>query len=96
MQVGIREAKAQLSSLIKRVREGEVVEITDRGKPVVKLVPVPQPKPGSYEAIVQNLLRKGIIEKAPPKRRGRLPKPVKLPPGISLLKMLREDRDSRP
>lgn len=37
----ISEAKAKLSALLDRVKAGEEVTITDRGKPVARIVPVP-------------------------------------------------------
>ncbi len=39
MNVGIRELKAKLSEYLGRVAEGEDLVITDRGKPVARLVP---------------------------------------------------------
>ena len=39
MEVGIKAAKADLSRLIKAAVKGESVVITDRGKPLVRLVP---------------------------------------------------------
>jgi len=39
-QVGIRELNQNTSQVIERVRRGESVEITDRGTPVARLVPV--------------------------------------------------------
>jgi prevent-host-death family protein len=41
-QAGIREARQNLSALIAEVRKGHEVTITDRGKPVARLVP-PRP-----------------------------------------------------
>jgi len=38
--VGIREAKIHLSHLMKKVRQGMEIIITDRGKPVGKIVPL--------------------------------------------------------
>ena len=38
--VGAFEAKTHLSALLERVAEGEVIEITRRGEPVARLVPV--------------------------------------------------------
>lgn len=40
MQASIREMKNRLSQYIKRVRAGREVVITDRGKPVARLVPI--------------------------------------------------------
>ena len=42
MEVGIRQAKIDLSKLIKSVLQGEKVVITNHGKPLVELVPAPR------------------------------------------------------
>jgi prevent-host-death family protein len=39
---GIRELKEQLSAYIRRVKAGETIVITDRGRPVGRLVPYSQ------------------------------------------------------
>ena len=39
-EVGIRALKNALSSYIERVRAGEEVIVTDRGRPVARLVPL--------------------------------------------------------
>jgi len=46
MQVGIREAKSELSSLIEAALGGLDVVITKRGKPLVRLVPEGRPNDG--------------------------------------------------
>jgi prevent-host-death family protein len=38
-KAGIREARQNISELIDRVRKGGEILITDRGKPVARLVP---------------------------------------------------------
>lgn len=38
MNVGIRELKAHLSEYVKRAGKGEQILVTDRGKPVARLV----------------------------------------------------------
>jgi prevent-host-death family protein len=40
MRVGIRELKQNASSVIRRVVNGESVEVTDRGRPVARIVPM--------------------------------------------------------
>jgi prevent-host-death family protein len=40
-RVGIRELRQRASELLRRVENGEHIEITDRGRPVAVLVPVP-------------------------------------------------------
>lgn len=39
--VGVREARARLSDLLKRVAKGEEIAITRRGQEVARLVPSP-------------------------------------------------------
>jgi prevent-host-death family protein len=40
MRVGIRELKQNASSVIRRVVNGESVEVTDRGRPVARILPI--------------------------------------------------------
>jgi prevent-host-death family protein len=39
-EIGVRELKANLSSVIRQVENGEQVRVTVRGRPAVDLVPV--------------------------------------------------------
>ena len=39
--VGIRELRQRASELLRRVEDGESIEITDRGRPVALLGPLP-------------------------------------------------------
>jgi prevent-host-death family protein len=40
--VGIRELKANLSSYLRRVKDGEALLITERGKPIGRICPIEQ------------------------------------------------------
>jgi prevent-host-death family protein len=40
-QIGVRELRQQASRYLKRVQAGEAFEVTDNGRPVARLVPVP-------------------------------------------------------
>jgi prevent-host-death family protein len=55
-EIGVREAKARLSELLERVEGGEVLTLTRHGKPVARLVPIAERRPG---------LLKGRIGMAP-------------------------------
>lgn len=46
-EAGIREARQNLTALIDEVRKGHEVTITDRGRPVARLVP---PRPARAKA----------------------------------------------
>jgi prevent-host-death family protein len=43
--VGIRELRQRASELIRLVEDGETIEITDRGRPVAVLAPLPDTGP---------------------------------------------------
>jgi prevent-host-death family protein len=59
--VGIFEAKSQLSSLIERAEGGEEITITKHGKPVARLVGVSASSPDRVASILRRMseLRKG-------------------------------------
>jgi prevent-host-death family protein len=39
-RIGVRQLNQQTSRMIELVRQGHVIEVTDRGRPVARLVPV--------------------------------------------------------
>ena len=43
--VGVRELRQRASALLRLVEQGETIEITDRGRPVARLTPVPEGTP---------------------------------------------------
>ena len=43
--VGIRELRQRASELLRRVEAGETIQITDRGRPVAALIPLPDVDP---------------------------------------------------
>ncbi len=43
-EVGVRELKASLSRYLRRVRAGETIVVTDRGRPVARIVPAGIPE----------------------------------------------------
>jgi prevent-host-death family protein len=40
-QVGVRELKNRLAHYLRSVRQGQAITVTQRGKPVARLVPIP-------------------------------------------------------
>jgi prevent-host-death family protein len=43
--VGVRELRQRASELLRRVEAGETIEVTDRGRPVAMLAPLPGRNP---------------------------------------------------
>lgn len=58
-QVGIRELKDTLSAVLHRVQEGEQIEVTDNGRPIVRMVPI---RPAS---VTERLVAEGTLVLAP-------------------------------
>ena len=54
MQIGLRDANQQFSRLMKAVRRGREVLLTDRGKPLAVVKPIPSGE--EMEEIVQVII----------------------------------------
>jgi prevent-host-death family protein len=54
------EAKARLSAIVRRVREGHSVTVTVHGKPVAEIRPVAAPEPG-IDGRVAELTARGVL-----------------------------------
>jgi prevent-host-death family protein len=76
-RAGIRELRQQASALIRLVEAGETVEITDRGRPVALLTPIPDVSPlERLRAAGEVIPATGSIDD--------LPEPIKPTPGVPL------------
>ena len=59
--VGIRALKQNASQVVARAAAGEVVTITDRGRPVAQLVPVPEGRVAAFIASGRARVAKGSL-----------------------------------
>jgi prevent-host-death family protein len=75
--VGVRELRQRASGLLRLVEQGETVEITDRGRPVALLTPIPEGSP------LERMRAAGDVETATADLDD-LPEPLVLPPGTEL------------
>ena len=91
-KVGIRDAKMNLSKYIKMVQQGAEVIITDRGRPVGKIIPI-QPKELPLKERIKRLEDLGLIDPIEGKGLKTLPPPIPVPGGIAQ-KLLQEDRNN--
>lgn len=90
VQVGVRELRQTASELLRRVARGEVFEITDRGRPVAILSPVPEGSP------LEQMRATGDVEPAT-EDFDDLPEPLRLPsdaetPSAVLARLRRDER----
>lgn len=44
-RIGIRELRQRASEYLRRVEAGETIEVTDRGRPIALLTPIPKAPP---------------------------------------------------
>lgn len=90
--IGVREAKARLSELIRYARAGQKVIVTERGVPVVKIEQV-EKEDVSVACRLEEMRRQGLITPLGNKKARRIPKPLKVN-GVSAQELLQEDRNS--
>jgi prevent-host-death family protein len=90
LNVGIREAKANLSKLLRMVEKGKEVVVTDRGRPVGRLVPINK---GALPLVsrIKAMEDAGILEPVTGKGPRRLPPPIPVEKGLAR-RLLDEDR----
>ena len=94
--VGLREANQKFSSLIKSVRSGKEVILTDHGKPVVRISPVRLKTPVQHEDTEEESIKR-MVESGfliPARKKGPMPpyKGHRLR-GKSIVDTIREMRD---
>ncbi|MBW1956628.1 MAG: type II toxin-antitoxin system prevent-host-death family antitoxin [Deltaproteobacteria bacterium] len=90
-QVGIREAKIQLSKLMKWVKNGQEIILTDRGRPVGKIVPMDKEALPLADRI-RHLEEQGVLVPIEGKSKRSLPVPIPLSNELAQ-KILQEDRN---
>lgn len=87
-RVGVRELRQRASELLRRVAAGETIEVTDRGRPVAVLAPVPD------TGVLDRLRATGDVSR-PDTAFDDLPPPLRLARGRELpsqvLERLRRD-----
>lgn len=64
-ETGMRDLRDHLSRYLERVQAGEELTVTDRGRPIARLVPVAELRP------FDQLIAEGVIEPATTRRRDR-------------------------
>jgi len=88
--VGIKEIKNNLSRYLARVKSGEEVQITERGKPIARIIKETQRKKSIGEALAP-LVEKGLITLPTRSMRRNQISPQEVP-GKPVSEMVIEDR----
>jgi prevent-host-death family protein len=91
-RIGIRELRQNASKYINRVKAGETLEVTEHGRPVAVLAPLPE-----TTSIVERLRREGRLKPAKVRLED-LPPPIRFDDpdiGRKLQEALDETREDR-
>ena len=94
MRLGLREANQYFSKAIKAVKAGQEVILTERGKPIAVIKPLPEA--ASEDTLIRRLEAEGLLR--PALKRGPMPEPRWKPirvRGKRLSGTIREERDER-
>jgi prevent-host-death family protein len=89
-QVAVRELRQNLSVHLRRIKKGEVLEVTERGQPVAVLAPLPETMTPLGRLILEGRVLRpatGRIEDLPPPVKIKLKRPLS-----EILDELREDK----
>lgn len=88
--VGVRQVKNNLSRYLASVKRGKTVLITERGRPIARLVSEPSRQP-TYREKLSSLAARGVVELPRAELKRRRFKPLSLA-GKPLSQMILEDR----
>lgn len=87
--MGIRALRQNASGVIRRVRDGESIVVTDNGKPVAKLIPLKR-------SPLDDLIEAGLVVPSTTKSRKLSHKPARTAPGSpSASELLQQSRGDR-
>lgn len=89
-RVGVRELRQNLSVYLRRIRRGESLEVTERGRPVAVLQPIAAP-----DDAFARLAARGIRVRRGAGNLVDLPPPVKIDLSHPLSAVLEEAREDR-
>jgi len=88
-RVGVRELRQNLSKYLRRVLSGETLEVTERGRPVAVLAPLPEEATALDRLAALGRLKRARLDLA------KLGPPVDCPGEFSISEALQEQKAER-
>lgn len=85
LTVGVRELRQDASGVLRLVKNGKSITITEHGKPIAQLTPLINP-------VLSDYVNAGVITPAVRKYDPKIDKPLANPDGIDLVAQLLQDR----
>ncbi|NBY82496.1 MAG: type II toxin-antitoxin system prevent-host-death family antitoxin [Actinobacteria bacterium] len=89
LSVGVRQLRQDASGVLKLVKAGQRITVTEHGRAVAELSPITNPS-------LQDYISAGVITPASRKYNSKIDKPLPLPKGVDLVaELLSERRQAR-
>jgi len=89
LSVGVRQLRQDASGVLKLVKAGQKITVTEHGRAVAELSPITNPR-------LQDYISAGVITPASRKYNSKIDKPLPLPKGVDLVaELLSERRQAR-
>jgi prevent-host-death family protein len=89
LSVGVRQLRQDASGVLKLVKAGQKITVTEHGRAVAELSPITNPS-------LQDYISAGVITPASRKYNSKIDKPLPLPKGVDLVaELLSERRQAR-
>jgi len=89
-KTGIKELKNRLSYYLASVKAGEDIIVTDRGRPIARIIPE-TPQNSSWKQAIQPLVAKGVVRLPTQQIDKDIPNPIEIP-GRPISEIAIEDR----
>lgn len=86
-RIGVRELRQNASKYLRRVAAGETIEVSDRGRPVARILPITSAGWDQLVAEGRIRLADGDLRNLPPP----LPIPDGIPPPSELVSRMRDE-----
>ena len=88
LEIGVRELKANLSSTLRRVEDGEQIKVTVRGRHVADIVPVGSPRGSEH---MRRLVAEGKVTPPAGPRPRHAPRPLRTERSASAIVLAERD-----
>jgi prevent-host-death family protein len=89
LSVGIRQLRQDATGVLRLIKAGKSITVTQHGRAVAQLVPIANPS-------IQDYIDAGVITPPTRKYNSKVDKPLQLPAGIDLVaELLKERAESR-
>ena len=88
LSVGVRQLRQDASGVLRLIKAGKSITVTEHGRAIARLVPISNPS-------LQDYIDAGVVTPAVRKYNSKIDKPMQMPKGVDLVaELLRERAES--